>query len=77
MESTCDPEFIVWKNQGKGHKRLRGKIFSTFIMLSIIGLYGFFNRWNDTLATPLEDGPKAFAEKAIGKAGWTPGKHEA
>jgi len=46
-------------------------------MLSIIGLYGFFNRWNDTLATPLEDGPKAFAEKAIGKAGWTPGKHEA
>jgi hypothetical protein len=45
-------------------------------MLSIIGLYGFFNRWNDTLATPLEDGPKAFAEKAIGKAGWTPGKHE-
>ncbi|MBT5648013.1 MAG: carboxymuconolactone decarboxylase family protein, partial [Rhodospirillaceae bacterium] len=45
-------------------------------MLSIIGLYGFFNRWNDTLATPLEDGPKAFAEKTIAKAGWTPGKHE-
>jgi len=45
-------------------------------MLSIIGLYGFFNRWNDTLATPLEDGPKAFAEKAISGAGWTPGKHE-
>ena len=45
-------------------------------MLSIIGLYGFFNRWNDTLATPLEDGPKAFAEKTVAKAGWTPGKHE-
>lgn len=45
-------------------------------MLSIIGLYGFFNRWNDSLATPLEDGPKALAEKAIGKAGWVPGKHE-
>tara|TARA_R110002072_G_scaffold18878_8_gene70081 strand:- start:2766 stop:3362 length:597 start_codon:yes stop_codon:yes gene_type:complete len=44
-------------------------------MLSIIGLYGFFNRWNDTLATPLEDGPKAFAEQAIGKAGWDAGKH--
>lgn len=44
-------------------------------LLSIIGLYGFFNRWNDTLATPLEDGPKAFAEKAIGKAGWEAGKH--
>jgi uncharacterized peroxidase-related enzyme len=45
-------------------------------MLSIIGLYGFFNRWNDTLATPLEAGPKAYAEKTIAKAGWAPGKHE-
>ncbi len=45
-------------------------------MLSIIGLYGFFNRWNDTLATPIEDGPKALAENVIGKAGWVPGKHE-
>lgn len=46
-------------------------------LLSIICLYGFFNRWNDTLATPLEGGPKAYAEKAIGDAGWTPGKHGA
>ena len=45
-------------------------------MLSIIGLYGFFNRWNDTLATPIEDGPRALAENVIGKAGWVPGKHE-
>lgn len=44
-------------------------------LLSIICLYGFFNRWNDTLATPLEGGPKAYAEKAIAAAGWTPGKH--
>lgn len=46
-------------------------------LLSIICLYGFFNRWNDTLATPLEDGPKAFAEKTIGDRGWTAGKHGA
>ena len=45
-------------------------------MLSIIGLYGFFNRWNDTLATPIEDGPRALAENVIGEAGWVPGKHE-
>ena len=44
-------------------------------LLSIIGLYGFFNRWNDTFATPLEDGPRDFAENAIGDAGWTVGKH--
>ena len=46
-------------------------------LLSIICLYGFFNRWNDALATPLEDGPKAFAEKTIGDQGWTAGKHAA
>ncbi|MEE2998208.1 MAG: carboxymuconolactone decarboxylase family protein [Pseudomonadota bacterium] len=46
-------------------------------LLSIIGLYGFFNRWNDTLSTPLEKGPTAFAEKAIGDQGWTAGKHVA
>ena len=44
-------------------------------LLSIISLYGFFNRWNDTLATPLEEGPKAFAEKAISDKGWAAGKH--
>jgi uncharacterized peroxidase-related enzyme len=44
-------------------------------MLSIISMYGFFNRWNDTLATPLEHGPSTFAEKAISGAGWTAGKH--
>lgn len=46
-------------------------------LLSIIGLYGFFNRWNDTFATPLEDGPRDFAENAIGDAGWRVGKHAA
>ena len=46
-------------------------------LVSIIGLYGFFNRWNDTFATPLEDGPKAFAEKALEKTDWTAGKHAA
>lgn len=46
-------------------------------LLSIICLYGFFNRWNDALATPLEDGPRAFAEKTIGDQGWTAGKHAA
>lgn len=46
-------------------------------LLSIIGLYGFFNRWNDTFATPLEDGPKGFAEKTLGGMGWTAGKHAA
>ncbi len=45
-------------------------------ILSVISVYGFFNRWNDTLATALEDAPKEFANQTIGDVGWNPGKHE-
>ena len=44
-------------------------------MLAVISMYGFFNRWNDTLATELEDIPASFAERAIGPVGWKIGKH--
>ena len=45
-------------------------------MLSVIAVYGFFNRWNDSLATTLEDAPKEFANQTISRVGWNPGKHE-
>ncbi len=44
-------------------------------ILAAVSLYGFLNRWNDSLATPLEEGSGAFAEAAIGHKGWTRGKH--
>lgn len=44
-------------------------------IVGIISLFGFLNRWNDTFATPLEDEPKAFAEKTISSRGWQSGKH--
>lgn len=44
-------------------------------MLAVIGLFGFLNRWNDTMATHLEDVPTAFAGRTIGPHGWEPGKH--
>jgi len=44
-------------------------------ILGVVALFGFLNRWNDSLATPLEVAPAAVAEKAIGSRGWTPGKH--
>lgn len=44
-------------------------------MLSVIGLFGFLNRWNDSMATDLEDIPEAFAGSTIGLHGWVPGKH--
>ena len=43
-------------------------------MLSVVGLFGFLNRWNDTMATQLEDEPASFASERYGER-WEPGKH--
>ena len=44
-------------------------------ILAAISLYGFLNRWNDSLATPLEEESAAVAEAALGEQGWSRGKH--
>jgi hypothetical protein len=44
-------------------------------ILAAVSLYGFLNRFNDSLATPIEEGSAAFAEETIGARGWTRGKH--
>ena len=44
-------------------------------ILGVVCLYGFLNRWNDTMATTLEDEPRELAEKVLSKGGWTGGKH--
>jgi alkylhydroperoxidase family enzyme len=44
-------------------------------ILGAICLYGFLNRWNDSMATDLEDSPREMGEKVLTKGGWTGGKH--
>jgi alkylhydroperoxidase family enzyme len=44
-------------------------------IVSLVSYFGFMNRFNDTMATPLEDEPIAVAEKHISQHGWTLGKH--
>lgn len=44
-------------------------------ILGAISLYGFLNRWNDSMATDLEDSPAAMGEAVLAKGGWTGGKH--
>ncbi|MBX9777047.1 MAG: carboxymuconolactone decarboxylase family protein [Xanthobacteraceae bacterium] len=44
-------------------------------IVGVIALFGFLNRWNDTLATPLEDEPMAVGEKFLAGHGWSAGKH--
>ena len=44
-------------------------------IVATIALFGYLNRWNDTLATDLEELPLDVADQVIGQLGWTPGKH--
>ena len=45
-------------------------------ILGVVCLYGFLNRWNDSMATTLEDAPRAAGERFLaGKTAWTGGKH--
>ncbi|MYF12704.1 MAG: carboxymuconolactone decarboxylase family protein [Gammaproteobacteria bacterium] len=41
----------------------------------VIALFGFLNRWNDTLATELEAMPRDFAATALSGIDWQVGKH--
>lgn len=44
-------------------------------MLAAVCLYGFLNRWNDSLATELEDEPRALGERLLARGGWTGSRH--
>jgi uncharacterized peroxidase-related enzyme len=44
-------------------------------ILGVVAMFGFLNRWNDSLATPLEPVAAALGEKVLGTRGWTAGKH--
>ncbi len=45
-------------------------------IMGVIALFGFLNRWNDSMATPLEDAPAVCANEMLGQRGWEIGKHQ-
>ena len=45
-------------------------------MLGVISLFGYLNRWNDSMATSIENGAVESGEKYLGKHGWEKGKHQ-
>lgn len=46
-------------------------------LVGVVATFGFLNRWNDTFATTLEDGPQAVAARTLTARGWDVGKHGA
>lgn len=45
-------------------------------IVAVISTFGFLNRWNDTMATPLEESPLAFAEAHLLGSEWKPERHK-
>lgn len=44
-------------------------------IVAVISVFGFLNRWNDTMSTTLEPQAAEFASSQLGAFGWEPGKH--
>lgn len=44
-------------------------------LVGVIACFGFLNRWNDNMATTLENAPLSFARASLDPAHWHPGKH--
>ena len=45
-------------------------------MLGVISLFGYLNRWNDSMGTSIESGAVESAGQYLGKHGWEKGKHD-
>ena len=45
-------------------------------ILGVIALFGYLNRWNDSMGTQLEDPAATDGANYLGKKGWTRGKHQ-
>lgn len=44
-------------------------------ILGAVCLYGFLNRWNDSMATDLEESPANMGKRVLSQGGWDGGKH--
>lgn len=45
-------------------------------ILSVVSLFGFLNRWNDSMGTTLEPGAVEAGESYLGGSDWEVGKHQ-
>ena len=45
-------------------------------LVAVTALFGFLNRWNDTMSTPLEPQPASTAKHVLTAGGWSAGKHQ-
>ena len=44
-------------------------------IVGVIALFGYLNRWNDSMGTSLETPAQESGQQFLGRSGWTGGKH--
>ena len=44
-------------------------------IMAVVALFGYLNRWNDSIGSALEDLPRSTGEQRLRDTGWTVGKH--
>ena len=44
--------------------------------MGVVALFGYLNRWNDSMGTDIEEGAVESAGQYLGKHGWDKGKHD-
>ena len=66
-EATPDDFAAVYKHFDEGQ---------VVEIVASVALFGFLNRWNDTMATEIEELPAGVAKDTLGQSfGWEAGKH--
>ena len=45
-------------------------------ILGVVALFGYLNRWNDSMGTQIEEGAIDSGKKLLSREGWTTGKHD-
>ena len=45
-------------------------------IMGVIALFGYLNRWNDSMGTPIEGPAADSARQYLGDQGWSEGKHQ-
>lgn len=45
-------------------------------ILGVIALFGYLNRWNDSMGTEIESGASESGNTLLGNRGWSEGKHK-
>ncbi len=73
IAASCVPNAVTDEIAANLHKHWDdGEIVE---ILAVISLFGYLNRWNDSMGTPLENAALQSGKTYLEKKGWSAGKH--